>query len=93
MPCGTLDDVVTARNVAMSAQGPAQVGAAKNAPGLIALSEAYPDLKANANFQQLAGKLPRATSAVMEMCADKPRHGSPIRSPLIRRSRRGCARR
>ena len=59
---GTLDDVIKARNVAMSAQGPAQVGVAENqlsgALGrLIALSEAYPDLKANANFQQLAGEL------------------------------------
>jgi hypothetical protein len=50
---GTLDDVIKARNSAMSAQGPAQVGAAENqlsgALGrLIALSEAYPDLKANA---------------------------------------------
>ena len=56
---GTLDDVIKARNSAMSAQGPAQVSAAENqlsgALGrLIALSEAYPDLKANANFQQLA---------------------------------------
>jgi len=46
----------------MSAQGPAQVSAAENqlsgALGrLIALSEAYPDLKANANFQQLASEL------------------------------------
>jgi LemA protein len=59
---GTLDDVVKARNAALSAQGPAQVGAAENqlsgALGrLIALSEAYPDLKASANFQQLAGVL------------------------------------
>jgi LemA protein len=59
---GTLDDVVKARNSALSAQGPAQVSAAENqlsgALGrLIALSEAYPDLKANANFQQLAGEL------------------------------------
>ena len=59
---GTLDDVVKARGAAMSAQGPAQVSAAENqlsgALGkLIALSEAYPDLKANANFQQLAGEL------------------------------------
>ena len=43
-------------------EGPAQVSAAENqlsgALGrLIALSEAYPDLKANANFQQLAGEL------------------------------------
>src|ERR1044071_7462626 len=59
---GTLDDVIKARNSAMSASGPAQVSAAENqlsgALGrLIALSEAYPDLKANANFQQLAGEL------------------------------------
>jgi LemA protein len=59
---GTLDEVVRARNSAMSAQGPTQVSAAENqlsgALGrLIALSEAYPDLKANANFQQLAGEL------------------------------------
>jgi LemA protein len=59
---GTLDDVVKARNAAMSAQGPAQVSAAEaqlsGALGrLIALSEAYPDLKANANFQQLQGEL------------------------------------
>ncbi|MDB5503199.1 MAG: hypothetical protein JWR89_3101 [Tardiphaga sp.] len=59
---GTLDDVIKARNSAMSAQGPAQVGAAENqlsgALGrLIALSEAYPDLKANANFQQLQSEL------------------------------------
>src|SRR5213596_3862126 len=59
---GTLDEVVKARNSAMSAQGPAQVGAAENqlsgALGrLIALSEAYPDLKANANFQQLQTEL------------------------------------
>src|SRR5258706_16392282 len=57
---GTLDEVVKARNSAISAQGPAQESAAENqlsgALGrLIALSEAYPDLKANANFQQLAG--------------------------------------
>jgi len=59
---GTLDDVIKARNAAMSAQGPAQVSAAENqlsgALGrLIALSEAYPDLKANANFQQLQSEL------------------------------------
>ena len=59
---GTLDDVIKARNSAISAQGPAQVSAAENqlsgALGrLIALSEAYPDLKANANFQQLQAEL------------------------------------
>ena len=59
---GTLDDVVKARNSAISAQGPAQVSAAESqlsgALGrLIALSEAYRDLKANANFQQLQSEL------------------------------------
>ena len=59
---GTLEDVVKARNAAMSAQGPAQVSATEGqlsaALGrLIALSEAYPDLKANANFQQLQSEL------------------------------------
>src|SRR6266481_3538538 len=59
---GTLEDVIKARNAAMSAQGPGQVAAAENqlsgALGrLIALSEAYPELKANANFQQLANEL------------------------------------
>ncbi|MGJ4951285.1 LemA family protein [Bradyrhizobium sp. HKCCYLS20291] len=59
---GTLDEVIKARNAAISAQGPAQVSAAEGqlsgALGrLIALSESYPDLKANANFQQLAGEL------------------------------------
>jgi LemA protein len=59
---GTLEDVVKARNAAMSAQGPAQVSAAEGQLGaalgrLIALSEAYPDLKANANFQQLQSEL------------------------------------
>src|SRR3569832_2116795 len=59
---GTLDDVIKARNSAMSAQGPGQVSAAENqlsgALGrLIALSEAYPDLTANANFQKLASEL------------------------------------
>ena len=55
---GTLEEVVKARNTAITAQGPAQQAAAENmltgALGkLFALSEAYPDLKANQNFQQL----------------------------------------
>lgn len=59
---GTLEDVVKARNAALTAQGPAQVAAAENQltgalRGLLALSEAYPDLKANANFQQLQTEL------------------------------------
>jgi LemA protein len=55
---GTLDEVVKARNAAVSAQGPAQQAAAENAltgalRQVFALSEAYPDLKANTQFQQL----------------------------------------
>ena len=59
---GTLEEVVKARNAAISAQGPAQQAAAENMLSgalrqLFALSEAYPDLKANANFQQLQSEL------------------------------------
>jgi len=59
---GTLDEVVKARNAAMTAQGPAQQAAAENMLSgalrqLFALSESYPDLKASANFQQLQGEL------------------------------------
>src|SRR3569623_958075 len=58
----TLDAVVKARNAAVSAAGPqSQAAAEQQLSGalgrLIALSEAYPDLKANANFQQLQGEL------------------------------------
>jgi LemA protein len=59
---GTLDEVVKARNAAVTAQGPAQQAAAENMltgalRQMFALSEAYPDLKANANFQQLQAEL------------------------------------
>jgi LemA protein len=59
---GTLEAVVQARNAALGAQGPAQQAAAEQqlsgALGrLIALGEAYPDLKASANFQQLQADL------------------------------------
>lgn len=58
----TLEAVVQARNAALSASSPGQQQAAEQqltgALGrLIALSEAYPDLKANANFQQLQSEL------------------------------------
>jgi LemA protein len=58
----TLESVIRARNAAISASGPgAQQQAEANLSGalgrLIALSEAYPDLKANTNFQQLQGEL------------------------------------
>jgi LemA protein len=59
---GTLEEVVKARNAAMTAQGPAQQAAAENMLSgalrqLFALSEAYPDLKANQNFQQLQSEI------------------------------------
>jgi LemA protein len=61
---GTLEAVVQARNAAVTAQagGVAAQAAAENVLSgalrqLFALSEAYPDLKANQNFQQLQNEL------------------------------------
>ena len=61
---GTLEAVVQARNAAITAQagGVAAQAAAENMLSgalrqLFALSEAYPDLKANQNFQQLQSEL------------------------------------
>jgi LemA protein len=59
---GTLDEVVKARNVAAAAQGPVQQAAAENMltgalRQLFAVAEAYPDLKASTNFQQLQAEL------------------------------------
>ncbi len=59
---GTLEEVVKARNAAMTAQAPEQRAEAENVLSgalrqLFALSERYPDLKASANFQQLQAQL------------------------------------
>ena len=59
---GTLEAVITARNRAMSAQGPADRAAAENMltgalKSVFALSEAYPQLRAAENFGQLQGTL------------------------------------
>ena len=59
---GTLEAVVKARNAAMAAPGVEQKVAAENMLSgalrqLFALSESYPDLKANANFQALQAEL------------------------------------
>ena len=63
---GTLEAVVQARNAAISARGQGtgseqQIAAENQLSGalrqLFALSEAYPDLKANQNFQQLQGEI------------------------------------
>lgn len=58
----TLEAVIQARNAAASANGPAEAGAAEGILGaalgkLFALSEAYPDLKANQNFLALQEEL------------------------------------
>ncbi len=58
----TLEAVINARNGAVSANGPAEAGAAEGILGaalgkLFALSEAYPDLKANQNFMSLQEEL------------------------------------
>ncbi|MDZ4824971.1 MAG: LemA family protein [Actinomycetota bacterium] len=58
----TLENVVQARNQAVQAQGPAAQAQAENVltgalRQLFALSEAYPDLKANTNFLQLQEEL------------------------------------
>jgi LemA protein len=59
---GTLEAVVKARNAAIGAQSTDDKVAAENMltgalRQLFALSEAYPDLKANQNFQQLQTEL------------------------------------
>lgn len=58
----TFEAVIQARNQAIAAKGPAQAAQAENMltkalGGLFALAEAYPDLKANTNFQQLQTEL------------------------------------
>jgi LemA protein len=58
----TLQAVIQARNMAMSAQGPHDQANAENMitgalKSVFALSEAYPDLKANQNFLQLQEEL------------------------------------
>ena len=59
---GTLEAVIQARNMAMSANSIEDKAAAENVitgalKSVFALSEAYPDLKANTNFQQLQTEL------------------------------------
>lgn len=58
----TLEAVIAARNAAVSAEGVAQTAEAENMlTGMLrqvfALSEAYPELKANQNFMQLQQEL------------------------------------
>jgi LemA protein len=58
----TLDAVISARNAGMTAEGAHDQAEAENAltgalKSIFALSEAYPDLKANQNFMQLQEEL------------------------------------
>jgi len=58
----TLEKVVQARNMAMQAHNPKEAGQAENVlsgalKSLFALSESYPDLKANQNFLSLQEEL------------------------------------
>ena len=57
----TLEDVIKARNSAMNAQGAAKAEAentlSETLKSIFALSENYPDLKANQNFLQLQDEL------------------------------------
>ncbi len=58
----TLERVIQARNVAMKAHNPKEAGEAENIlsgalKNLFALSERYPDLKANENFLKLQEEL------------------------------------
>src|SRR5207344_2050040 len=58
----TLEGVTQARNMALNAQGPQQQAEAENVlsgalKSLFAVSEAYPDLKANQNFLNLQEEL------------------------------------
>jgi LemA protein len=58
----TLDAVITARNAGINASGPGQQAEAENQitgalKSIFALSEAYPDLKANQNFAQLQDEM------------------------------------
>ena len=76
---GTLEEVVKARNAAVSAQGPAQQAAAENMLSgalrqLFALSESYPDLKAIRQFPAIAGgadgsgEQDRRVTALLQQC-------------------------
>src|SRR2546428_10850552 len=65
----TLDAVTRARGAAVAAQTPETRAQAENAltgalRQLFALAEAYPDLKANANFIQLQGSLSEIEDAI-----------------------------
>ena len=68
---GTLTAVIEARSKAMSASGVAEKDQADKAfegtlKSLVALSEAYPELKANENFKDLQNQLTRLESEILQ---------------------------
>lgn len=59
---GVFEEVTKARTAIMNAEGPAETGKAENMlegalKSIFAVAEAYPDLKANTNFQDLQAEL------------------------------------
>lgn len=69
---GTLDEVTAARSAVMSAKTPEAKMEADNAltgtlKTLFAVAEAYPDLKANVNFQQLQSQLAETEDKISYM--------------------------
>ena len=65
----TLQNVIAARSAATGASGVQETMAAENALSgalrqLFAVSEAYPDLKANSNFQQLQSELTNTENGI-----------------------------
>jgi len=66
----TFEKITEARSKAMQAGTPAEKGEAENMlsgtlKSLFAISEAYPDLKANTNFLQLQGELADTENKIM----------------------------
>ncbi len=67
---GTFEKITEARSNAMQAGTPAEKGEAENIlsgtlKSLFAISEAYPDLKANTNFMQLQSELADTENKIM----------------------------
>ena len=65
----TLENVIAARNAAVSANGVQSTAAAEGELSgalsrLMAVAEAYPDLKANQNFSQLQGELTQTENGI-----------------------------
>ncbi len=92
---GTLEAVVKARNSAIAAPGVDQKVAAENMLSgalrqLFALSEAYPDLKANTNFQQLQSEL---SDIENKLAASRRFFNNAVQSttPASRTSRPSCS--